>query len=206
MSQVSTAYVVRAPQQERSKAAWRRALDAGCDLLESGGIEAVTVTEVCRLSRMSPPSLYARVDGRPGLLAAVFEHAMRRVRGFEDDQLAAVDPTRLAPEDRIRRVAHAMSEIFREQQSLLRPIIAASAVDDHIHARGVEEARRVQGVMVALLRLPPQIGHDIAAMIFAELVVRTVYGADFTARPPEDGAAFVDRLTRMGLARAGAAE
>lgn len=205
MSQVAAAHVVRAPQQERSKLAWKRALDVGCELLESGGVDAVTVTEVCRLSRMSPPSLYARVDGRPGLIAAVFEHAMARVRRFEDDQLASVDPARFGTEERIRRVALAMSEIFRQQRSVLRPIIAASAVDAGIHARGIEEARRVREVLVALLGLPPDVGHDIAAMIFAELVVRTVYGGEFTASSPEDDEAFVARLTRMGCARVGTA-
>ncbi|MFH8253230.1 TetR/AcrR family transcriptional regulator [Microbacterium sp. B2969] len=194
--------LVRPPQQERSRAAWTRALDAGCALLEAGGIDAVTVTDVCRLSRMSPPSLYARVDGRAGLIAAIYEHGMRRVRALEDSLLTPVDPEDASVEQRVRHVATAMTELFRREQHLLRAVIGSSVQDTRIHSRGVEEALRVQAAMMRVLNLPEDAGHDIAAMIFAELVVNTVYGGEFTADPPADDDVFVARLIRMGVARA----
>lgn len=198
----AAAHIVRPPRQERSRAAWTRALDAGCSLLEEGGVEAVTITDVCRRGRISPPSLYARVDGRAGLIAAIYEHGMRRVRNLEDSLLTPPASPDATVEERVRHVAGAVHEVFRREHRLLRAVIGSSIQDPRIHRRGVEEALRVQTAMARLLGLPPDVGRDIAAMIFAELVVHTVYGGEFTADSPDDEE-FLNRLTRMGAARAG---
>lgn len=200
----ASAQIVRPPLQQRSRAAWERVLQVGVRLLESGGIEAVTVAEVCRLARVSPPSLYARVDGRAGLIAAIYEHAMIDIRAAEDDALCPLEADHLPVAARIPRATAAMAESFRRSRRRLRPIIAASTQDEWIHRRGVEEALRVQERVVRILGLPDETGRDIAAMLFAELVMHTVYGGDFSALTPEGEPELVTRLTRMALARAGA--
>lgn len=200
MTEAST-HALRPPQQVRSRLAWERALQAGLDLLETGGLDAVTITDVCRLGRISPPSLYARVDGRAGLIAAIYEYGMTRIRADEQQHMAAVDVD--APlEERLAAVIAAVAETFRRQRALLRPIVAASIQDEHIHRRGVEEAVRVQTEIARVLALPGDAGTDIATMVFAEGVFRTAYGDQYTARGPETEEAFVARLTRMALARA----
>lgn len=197
-------HAVRPAKQERSRAAWDRALDVGCALLEQGGVDAVTITAVCQQGRISPPSLYARVDGRAGLIAAIYEHGMLRVRALEDRTLIPLADGDASVDARIRYVAAAVHHVFRAEQRLLRAVIGSSVQDDRIHRRGVEESRRVQAAMVRLLELPADVGRDIAAMLFAEMIVHTVYGGEFTADDAEDDDAFLDRLTRMGVARAAA--
>ena len=200
MTDVET-HVLRPPKQERSRAAWGRALDAGLALLQSGGLDAVTVTEVCRVGEISPPSLYARVDGRAGLIAAIYEHGMASVVELEHQLLDPLEHSAAEGEGGIGKLVTAMTEVFKQQRALLRPIIASSAHDERIHTRGVEEALRVQDTMVRMLKLPDGVGNDIAAMIFAELVVRTVYGNEFTSRMPESDEQFIRRLTRVAVAR-----
>ena len=202
MTSTADAHAFREPKQERSRIAWERALDAGLALLEQRGLEAVTVTEVCRRAGISAPSLYARVDGRAGLVAAVYEHGMTALRATEAELLERVPPVDAPVEDRIAAIVAYMAGVFRRHRTLMRPIIASSTYDEHIHARGVEESLRSQQVMVDALGLPDDVGHDIAAMIFAEVVVRTVYGGEFSATTPETDEEFEGRLTRMGVARA----
>lgn len=202
MPTVPDPHVVRPPKQERSRQAWTRALDEGLALLESEGLEAVTVSEVCRRSGMSAPSLYARVDGLAGLLAAVYEHGLSAVHATEAE-LAATLPHASAPvEERVAAAVGVLAEVFVRHRDFFRPVVAASLRDARIHARGVEESQRAQAELVAALGLDERVGRDIAAMAFAEVVVHTVYGADFTAPLPEGEAEFRTRLTRMGVARA----
>ncbi|WP_426321835.1 helix-turn-helix domain-containing protein [Microbacterium sp. E-13] len=70
---------IRPPQQARSRAAWERILDVGLRLPQQGGFDAVTIGDVCRQADVSAPSIYARVDGRAGLLLAVGERGMALV-------------------------------------------------------------------------------------------------------------------------------
>lgn len=194
-------HTVRPPRQERTRLAWERVLEAGLTLLETGGLDAVTITDVCRLGRISPPSLYARVDGRSGLIAAIYEHGMQRIHVEEQGLMATVDAA--APlEQRLPAVIATTAQVFHRQRALMRPIVAASIQDEHIHRRGVEEAVRVQKEIVRILALPGDAGADIAAMVFAECVFRTAYGDQYTARGAETEAEFVARLTRMAHARA----
>ena len=198
-------HVVRPPKQERSRQAWNRALDAGLALLEDGGLDAVTVSEVCRRSGMSAPSLYARVDGIAGLVAAVYEHGMEPIRATEAELSRELPGAGAPVAERVAGVVGMLAEVFRRHRAFFRPVIAASARDPWIHARGVEESLRSQEALAAALALDERAGRDIAAMVFAEVVVRTMYGGDFSAPSPESEAEFRARLTRMGVARAASA-
>ncbi|MGN6206648.1 TetR/AcrR family transcriptional regulator, partial [Humibacter sp.] len=75
---------VREPLQARSRASWERVISVGRELLETGGFEALTISEVCRRAEVTAPSIYARVDGRAGLFRAVYEDGMREVQATED--------------------------------------------------------------------------------------------------------------------------
>jgi AcrR family transcriptional regulator len=80
----------RTAKQARSREAWGRVLAVGRHLVEEGGVEALTVTEVCRRSGISPPSLYARVDGKAGLFAAVYERGMADIASTEERVFAGL--------------------------------------------------------------------------------------------------------------------
>jgi AcrR family transcriptional regulator len=195
-------HAVRPPKQARTREAWERALDVGLALLQEGGLDAVTVSEVCRRSGISAPSLYARVDGLAGLVAAVYEHGMTAVRATEAELMAGIPGPDSPPEARIAAVVDVLAELFLQHRAILRPVIASSVRDDRIHTRGVEESLRARAALSSALGLGPRVGNDIAAMVFAEVVVRTVYGDDFSTPSPESEREFRARLTRMGLARA----
>src|SRR5919205_297042 len=46
------------PRQARSRATWARVLDAGVELLQEGGYEAVTIGALCERASATPPSIY----------------------------------------------------------------------------------------------------------------------------------------------------
>lgn len=64
------------PRRERSRA---RLLDAATHLLLTGGIHAVTVEAVTKLSRVARTTLYRNFGSSTGLLAATFERLLPRV-------------------------------------------------------------------------------------------------------------------------------
>lgn len=192
---------VRVPRQERTRRAWERVLAVGEELFIEGGLDALTVSEVCRRAEISAPSLYARVDGRDGLIAAVYEHAMLRVRASDRDLFAALPAD--APRDaRIDAVVGAVWDQFSRNADVLRPIIAASLQDEWVRARGGEEARRVIDALSGALALGESAGRDIATMLFSELVMSTMYGLEFASPHAPDGADLRARLVRMATARA----
>lgn len=194
--------VVREPQQQRTRDAWNRVLEVGLELFIEGGLESLTVSEVCRRAEISPPSLYARVDGRAGLVAAVYEYAMVDVRASDERILSRLPDDNAPTAERVSAVVDALADQFDANRDVLRPMIAASMQDEWVHRRGAEEARRIIGGMGAALQIEEAIGRDIATMLFSELVLRTMYGIDFASPFAPDDAAFRDRLKRMALARA----
>ncbi|QLY30538.1 TetR/AcrR family transcriptional regulator [Nocardia huaxiensis] len=64
------------PRKLRSRA---RLLDAATTLLKSGGVQAVTVDAVTRLSKVARTTLYRNFDNSADLLAATFERLVPQV-------------------------------------------------------------------------------------------------------------------------------
>src|SRR4051794_40549781 len=82
----TTESAIREPQQARSRATWRRVLDAGLELLEERGYAGLTVGALCARAGATPPSVYARAGNKERLLLAIYEHAMERI------DAASIDP------------------------------------------------------------------------------------------------------------------
>ena len=61
------------PRRVRSR---QRLLDAAVTLLNSGGVEAVTVEAVTRLSRVARTTLYRHFESSTDLVAAAFERLL----------------------------------------------------------------------------------------------------------------------------------
>ena len=171
----------------------------GIELLESGGWEALTITEVCRRSGVSAPTIYARVDGRQGLFDAVYEVGMARVRQTEIDYLR-----RPFDGDEVELVAMAMWHTFDTNLALLRAVIRHSSSSDALLKRGSEESRRM------LAALSDQIHHrdrgavdDALKMMYAECVLRVMYGPGFLSEQTESADEFVGRMVTMTRMRLG---
>ncbi len=193
---------VREPKQARSRDSWERALEAGLQLLEEGGVEALTVTEVCRRAAISPPSLYARVDGLAGLFAAVWERGMQRVHRIEDEAFAGLPVEGASAEQRAAAATDAIVTVFERNATFLRAVIGQAGADPALLRNGAVESRRLLARVEEALGLPGPASAEIARTLYAECVVRTMYGADFFSDDPESPAAFRARLARLAAARA----
>lgn len=194
--------VVREPKQARSRKAWERALDVGQQLLEEGGIEALTIADVCRRSNMSPPSLYARVDGLAGLFAAVYDRGMAQVAATEEQVFAGLPRVGAEPRQRALDASAAIADVFSRHASFLRPIIGVAGRDPALLRRGASESRRLLDHVVRALDLDSEAAEDIARSLYSECVIRTMYGADFFSGHPESATDFRARLGRLAVSRA----
>ena len=61
----------RAPKQSRSRESFDRVIEAAIELLDTGGLPALTLAEVSRRSKVSIGSIYCRVASKEDLLRAV---------------------------------------------------------------------------------------------------------------------------------------
>ncbi|WP_448003116.1 TetR/AcrR family transcriptional regulator [Agromyces bauzanensis] len=181
--------IVRPPLQERSRAGWERILDTGLALLEEGGYEALTITEVCRRADVSAPSIYARVDGRLGLFFAVYERGIARVVATEDRAFDRAAGS-------VERTVEAVVEVFETHAPFLRAVIQHSSFDPRLLERGAAESRRVLDRIVAAL---PHDREDmvvpVGRMLYTECAFRAMYGERFLSSSPESRQAFTARLT-----------
>ncbi|WP_162256628.1 TetR/AcrR family transcriptional regulator [Agromyces sp. Soil535] len=180
--------IVRPPLQERSRVGWERILDTGLTLLEEGGYEALTISEVCRRADVSAPSIYARVDGRLGPFFAVYERGIARVVATEDHAFGRATGS-------VERTVEAIVEVFEMHAAFLRAVIRHSSSDPQLLDRGAAESRRVLGRIIAAL---PHDREDmvvpVAWMLYTECAFRAMYGERFLSSTPESREAFTARL------------
>lgn len=196
--------MVRPPKQDRTRESWQRILDTGLELLETGGWDGLTVSEVCRRCGISAPSLYARVDGRAGLFSAVYEYGMQRVTATHL-RLSTAVRTEDGLEVAARRATEAMLGVFEEHEGLLRAVILRASVDDDVRRRGGLGSR---GAIRAVFERVPGRRDAVEAVgrtIFAECVVRIIYGGDFFTGQLESSRQFIDRLTALAVGAIAAA-
>jgi AcrR family transcriptional regulator len=180
--------IVRPPLQERSRVGWERILDTGLALLEEGGYEALSITEVCRRAEVSPPSIYARVDGRLGLFFAVYERGIAQVVATEDRAFGRTAGS-------VERTVEAVVEVFDTHAAFLRAVIRHSSSDPQLLERGAAESRRVLDRIVASL---PHDREDmvvpVGRMLYTECAFRAMYGDRFLSSTAESKADFTARL------------
>ena len=99
-----------------------RATAAAADLIEEGGLTALTMEAVAVRADCSVPALYSQLGGREGLLAAVFDRYSPPPRL---EQLFAGEPPEL--EDGIRRIYEIVFDAIEERRTLLIALIADAA-------------------------------------------------------------------------------
>ena len=194
------------PRQARTRASWDRVLDEGVALLESGGYGALTIGALCARAGVTPPTIYARAGNKEQLLLAVYERAMQRITG--DD---ALDPgherwAAMTAAEVVREAVGQVAHIWLIHAALLRAIVHRSAVDDEVRRRGSLRSRELAARFRAVLltrrdALPADadVDAEVAAdicfrIVYAALVQRVVFGADFESEQPLDDQAFVASL------------
>lgn len=182
---------VREPLQARSRASWERVISVGRELLETGGFEALTISEVCRRAEVTAPSIYARVDGRAGLFRAVYEDGMREVQATEDALFAGTVGS-------VAAAVEAAATVFDRHAPLLRAVIRQAVEDPWLLERGAETSRRLQTrIAEALPSDDDAAALSAARVVYESCAVRTMYGAGFWSDEPETFEAFCARVTRV---------
>jgi len=198
---------IRPPQQERSRRAWARVLDAGVTLLEEAGYEGFTIAAVCHRAQVPPRAVYDRAPSKDALFLAVYEHGMARIRA---DHQVFDDPARWRGLDATALIEAAVREVaalFTRHQALLRAVVLISGVHPEVYRRGSIYSRELGDLFTALLRpIAPQIAHpgtDADAVlrtcftvVFSALVIRVAYGPGFAA-DPVDNATYTSQLALM---------
>jgi AcrR family transcriptional regulator len=151
---------------------------------------------------MSPPSLYARVDGLAGLFAAVYDRGMAQVAATEQQVFAGLPRPGATTRQRAFDAVAAITEVFARHASFLRPIIGFAGREPTLLRRGAAESRRLLDHIVRALQIDTDTAEDIARNLYSECVVRTMYGDDFFTDRPESTADFQARISRMAASRA----
>lgn len=192
----------RAPQQDRSRQSWERVLAAGMELFEAHGWSGLTITDVCRIANVSAPSIYARVDGKAGLFRAVHERWLAQFAQTENELIAQhVKPGRTTT-DAASAVARVLIGIFARHSPALRALISRSIDDPDLLERGSDASRGLLARLAATIPADPTIAMATARAVYAECLMRTMYGPSFLQHAPESAADFERRLTSLAVTTA----
>ncbi len=193
---------IRPPQQQRSREAWVRVLDAGISLLESGGYEAFTIAAVCEIAQVVPRAIYARADSKDALFLAVYEHGIARVQA---DQAVLEDETRwqgLSSDQLAKKVVRDVAGIFARNAGFLKPVVLLSAAHPEVTRRGAAYSQELGDLFTSRLlqaradidQPDPEVAvRAIFNTVFSTLVLRVAYGPGF-AVPGENEEAFIETL------------
>lgn len=132
--------LVKIPQQERSRQTMQNILDAGRELLISGGFDGFSVAQLSALSGVSVGSIYQRFGKKEevyrmlqaGLLNEMDQKATARFEQVENPYKNDCEVIF----DAIKRFCHHCID----NQQLLRALISRGMIDSAANERGVESS------------------------------------------------------------------
>lgn len=193
---------IRAPRQARSRATWSRVLDAGVELLQEGGYEALTIAALCERADATPPSIYARAGNKDGLLLAVYDHAMTRLTRTaihpDDGTWDGLDRPAV-----VTRAVEALCRTWLDNAALLRPIVHRAGRDPEVFRRGSQASREEAAAFRAVLAragIGERDADAVFRLTYGALVQRVMYGEGFESDVALDDEALVAVLGRSALA------
>ena len=199
---------VRPPKQQRSRETWNRVLDAGVAVLEDGGYDAFTIAAVCDRAGVAPTALYARTTSKDGLFLAVYEHGIRDMRTEQEVFADAGRWSGLAPAELVRAAVAEMARISLRHRRYLRAVVLVSAGHPEVRRRGSRYSQELgDGFTRVVLGARSAIAHEDAeaavracfGSVFAALIIRIAYGADFATPVPVDDDAFVAQMSETAV-------
>lgn len=191
----------RPPRQARSRESWDRVLQVGMDLFAERGWTGLTITEVCRRARVSAPTIYARVDGKAGLFLAVHERWLTQIRATQEQlQVEFVRENHSTPEA-AAAAAQVIIGVFTAHAQALRALIDRSAEDPELLERGGTASRALLADVAA--GIPSPMREAIVRAVYAECLIRTMYGPRFLEPVGESDEAFRERVTALAVKIAG---
>ncbi|MEP9364033.1 TetR/AcrR family transcriptional regulator [Nocardioides sp. CN2-186] len=142
---------MRTPLQTRSSSSADRMLDATLELLEAGGLQAVTVAAVAQLAETSNGSLYHRFGDRAGLLLAAQDRALSTI---ETETAAAFARADAEPDDTraLRLLADAALDIFTRHRGPMRAFLVEGQGDAGLEQRNERSSHLLARTVCGWLR------------------------------------------------------
>lgn len=166
----------RKPKQTRSQQSYDRMLDAATQILEAGGLQALTLSEVSRRSKVSIGSIYCRVDGKDDLLRAVQARALGQMDREFALLLTRARRRGLPLRELVPTMVRELSNFLRRHAKLLSAFMQQAATDPVIQATGAKSWQQTAlDFKLILLERRDEFGHpdpDHAA----EMCFIVVYG------------------------------
>lgn len=173
---------------------------------QRASFRAVTlpITEVCRRAGVSAPSIYARVDGKAGLFRAAHEQWLLQIEKTE--RVLTAEHVRQGDSltDAAAAAALVIMGVFDAHSRALRALVTRSTHDDELLARGGAASRSLLDRLAATIPAPPERAEAALRAVYAECVMRLLYGSQFLVSGPESDAQFRERVTALARLISGA--
>jgi AcrR family transcriptional regulator len=141
---------LRPPQQARSRATYRRLLDAAEELIAAQSFDDTTVAAIVARAGLSAGAFYARFRDKEGLFRHLEERAFAEVRETVRENLAATDG--LEAGELLARLIEGLAAVYLRRRAVIRALILRSHADPELRARLDAVNRENQSRVTAALR------------------------------------------------------
>src|SRR5262245_17361793 len=197
--------LVRVPRQARSRASYRRMLDAAEAVMEEKSFDEATVGEIVERAGLTVGAFYARFEDKNALLACL-EERLRDEMNAHADAVDGKGWTRESFERRLREFMGDLVRLYHQRRAVARALVLRSRSDAALHGRldrlNLRNLRKVSGFLAA--RLDPGDRASAQTAEFALLAVRSVlFRESFPGRKPMSETELTDHLTRLLLLHLG---
>lgn len=151
---------MRTPKQSRSAVSTEEMLHAVLDLVESGGLNAVTIAAVSERSGVSNGSIYHRFGGRDGLVRGAQRLALSEIEDDTAHAFSAADTE--GDDDRATlMLAYAALDIFSHRRGVMAAFLVLSDEDPEMVEVSRTSTHRIAAIVTRWLRerlgaSPPQ--------------------------------------------------
>ena len=184
----------RIPRQARAAGTVEAILEAPAQILEAGGLAALTTNAVAARAGVSIGTLYQYFDDKNAILLALARRETAdTVSRLARDALAAPDRS---PEQRVRAAVRAILDAFRGRMRARKAVVQA------ILAQGL--AVELMGPVAAFIgshppAAMPNLGRE-QVFVLSRSILGIVRAAVMEEQPFLRSAAFEDELVRLALA------
>lgn len=197
---------IRPPQQDRSRRAQAKALDAFESLLAHRPLARVSMHDVAAEAGLSVTSVYARFDGKQALVLALHERVVAQGRELLDSMLDAQAAADASVEADVAELIDGLVGFALDHAHIFRAVLLADDAETNERAAAFVRAgseRITEAVVPRIARPGGQVVEDIDfAWRSVVAVVQQTWSLDGAepARFPLDRTALGRRLTRQFLA------
>lgn len=186
----------RIPRQARAAETVAAILEATAQVLEAGGLAALTTNAVAARAGVSIGTLYQYFDGKDAIL---LELARREMTETVNRLARETLPADRSPEERVRAAVRAILDAFRGRMRARKAVVQA------ILAQGL--AVELMGPVAAFIGShPPAAMPNLSreqVFVLSRSILGVVRAAVMEEQPFLRGAAFEDELVRLAVAYLG---